>query len=169
MIVHGATTMWESWDGHDSLDHPMQGTVVEFFYRYLAGLRADEKHPGFAEFDIQPIFPDGLSHVQASFDSPRGTIVSSWQREGSSIVLHVSVPFNTVAHLALPEQRNTACVVAAQEGLTAEPASADNSSGAQRYILPSGDHWVHLVCAPASAASPQTLAQALMPPAERTR
>jgi len=171
MIVHGATTMWESWDGHDSLDHPMQGTVVAFLYRYLAGLRVDEEHPGFAEFVIQPIFPAGLSYVQASFDSPRGTIVSAWQREGTGIVLHVRVPFNTMAHLTLPTGSNPVGVGYSRERLTAEPSAAATSSGVQHYTLSSGDHWLRLRCAPVSpvipisGASPQTPVQAPTPPA----
>lgn len=102
MLKQGATTMWETWDGHDSHDHPMHGTVVEFFYRYLAGIRVDEKHPGFSQFLIEPIFPEGLEQAGARYKSHLGLITSECKRNGADTLLHVNVPFNTTAHVLLP-------------------------------------------------------------------
>ena len=35
MMSHGATTLWESWEGRDSRDHPMFGAVVEYLIKYF--------------------------------------------------------------------------------------------------------------------------------------
>ena len=116
MLAQGATTMWESWDGHDSNDHPMQGTVVEFFYRYLAGIRIDENHPGFSEFLIQPIFPKGLTQARATYISARGPITSAWERRGKDILLRVNVPFNAKAEVSLVMDASRSCSLAERKG-----------------------------------------------------
>ena len=35
MMKHGATTLWENWDGAESHDHPMFGAVVEYLLKYF--------------------------------------------------------------------------------------------------------------------------------------
>ncbi len=35
MKCHGATTLWENWDGCDSHSHPMFGSVVEYIVKYF--------------------------------------------------------------------------------------------------------------------------------------
>ena len=35
MMKHGATTLWENWDGSYSHDHPMFGSVVECLLKYF--------------------------------------------------------------------------------------------------------------------------------------
>lgn len=35
MMSHGATTLWEYWDGGASRDHPMFGAVVEYLLKYF--------------------------------------------------------------------------------------------------------------------------------------
>ena len=42
-----STTLWEDWGGVSSLAHPVQGTVVSFFYEYLAGIQPLIEKPGF--------------------------------------------------------------------------------------------------------------------------
>lgn len=111
MLAKGATTIWESWSGHDSFDHPMQGTVVEYFYRYLAGIRIDNEHPGFEHFQIAPVFPEGLTSVSASYPSSRGQIVSNWEKREKELSLHVQVPFNSGATITLPLGSAAGCIV----------------------------------------------------------
>ena len=151
MLSKGATTMWESWDGRDSHDHPMQGTVVEFFYRYLAGIRVEDEHPGFSQFLIEPIFPKGLHHVEAHFESERGPITSEWQRHGDDTTLHVGVPFNTTAHVRLPSTKPGACSV--MEGKTSLWASSlkdsedhPHQNPAIHFDLASGEHTLQMLC-----------------------
>ena len=35
MMKHGATTLWENWDGAESHYHPMFGAVVEYLLKYF--------------------------------------------------------------------------------------------------------------------------------------
>ena len=146
MLSRGATTMWESWDGRDSHDHPMQGTVVEFLYRYLAGIRVDEQHPGFSQFFIQPIFPAGLAQAQARYDSERGPITSAWKRQGNVTLLHVGIPFNTIAHISLPADQHSACSVTEGAKQLGSSSIATDQTSSIRFDLASGDHILRMIC-----------------------
>ncbi len=35
MMAHGATTLWETWEGNESHNHPMFGAVVEYLLKYF--------------------------------------------------------------------------------------------------------------------------------------
>lgn len=55
MVDNGATTLWETWaysDGEYSQNHPMFGSVSEWFYRSLSGINAAA--PGFEKITIKP-------------------------------------------------------------------------------------------------------------------
>jgi len=100
-IERGATTLWESWQANNSLNHIMFGDVSAWFYKYLAGIQVDEAHPGFRQFFIDPYFPEDLVGVEASYPSPQGNIDVRWQRNISDIIMKIQVPVNTKAILKL--------------------------------------------------------------------
>ena len=106
MIDNGATTIWETWKESDntfSNCHPMFGMVTEWFYRWLGGIRPDPEHPGFAEFVINPSTPEDLDHVQCSYKSPFGEIISNWKRESSDkLVFEIVIPEGSKAMVELP-------------------------------------------------------------------
>ena len=55
MIDQGATTIWETWKESDNVYsncHPMFGSVSEWLFRWLGGIRPDPDHPGFEKFII---------------------------------------------------------------------------------------------------------------------
>lgn len=60
-ILHGMTTLCETWSMNESLNHHMFSEVDLWFYRSLAGIRADG-----AELVIAPSFLNQLSWVKAS-------------------------------------------------------------------------------------------------------
>ncbi len=86
MVDNGATTVWETWEESDntfSNCHPMFGTVTEWFYRWLGGIRPMPEKPGFEEFILAPSTPEGLEFVNCSYHSPYGEIVSNWKKDAS--------------------------------------------------------------------------------------
>ncbi len=104
-ITHGATTLWERWDGDKSHNHQMFGTVQEFLYKYLAGIRSpmDEgTTTGYDHILIRPFLPEGLSSAGASVHSVHGEIVSRWERTPGTLRLHVEIPANTNASVHIP-------------------------------------------------------------------
>ena len=102
MLKNGATTIWETWRGDSSLNHPAFGSVGGFLYEHLAGIEPSEEHPGFEEFDVKPIFPDDLGWVKTSYRSVRGEIAVAWRREGKQLILEVTVPEGSNARIVLP-------------------------------------------------------------------
>ena len=101
MIDRGATTIWETWKESDntySNCHPMFGTVTEWFYRWLGGIQVNSESPGFKEFYLSPFVPDELDHVNSSYQSPYGEIVSNWKKmELNKINFKIQVPLGSSA------------------------------------------------------------------------
>jgi len=102
MMKSGATSMYETWGGDCSHDHPMYGCISSYFFKYLAGIRPDPASPGFAHFWIKPSLVGDLTWVKARFDSPHGLITSSWQRTNDRLVMDVTIPPNTSATVYVP-------------------------------------------------------------------
>lgn len=104
-LEKGATTLLEEWSGKNSHNHQMFGSVDEFFYKYLAGIRSPEDGittNGYKHIHIQPFVPDGLSFVEASLKTATGIIESWWQRKPDSFKLSVVIPANSDATISLP-------------------------------------------------------------------
>ena len=106
MIDRGATTIWETWKESDNIYsncHPMFGSVSEWLYRWLAGIRPDPEYPGFEKFIIAPTLPAGLDYVKCSYHSPFGEIVSNWRKEGTGKqVFEITIPGESNAMVRLP-------------------------------------------------------------------
>jgi len=83
--------------------HQFSACVAGWLYACPGGIRQDRDHPGFERFFIRPVFPPGLDRVQASIESPRGTVEVEWQRAGRDRAeLRFAVPGNSRARLLLP-------------------------------------------------------------------
>ena len=106
MLDNGATTLWEHWEGSDntfSNNHPMFGSVSEWFYKHIAGIRPAPDAVGCDRVLIAPGPPQpGLDWAEASYDSIRGPIGAAWRLEGGWLHLDVSVPVGVTAHVLLP-------------------------------------------------------------------
>jgi alpha-L-rhamnosidase len=102
-IVNGATTLYENWPidskSDISLNHIMFGEIGAWMYKGPGGIFPDEKNPGFKNIILKPRFVKGLDRFEAAHDGPYGMIVSSWRREGESIIYEVKVPANSTATL----------------------------------------------------------------------
>ena len=108
----GATTIWERWNslledgtvsgtGMNSFNHYSYGSVVEFLYSYIAGIRADE--PGYRSATIAPMPDMRFRYFNCTYDSASGKYVSNWEiAENGIIMLHVEIPFNCKARVVLP-------------------------------------------------------------------
>ena len=109
MAEHGATTIWELWNGDtaspkmNSGNHVMLlGDLLSWLYEDIAGIRAAE--PGFKHIDMSPDFSvDEIDNIDASYQSIYGTIVSRWKKEHGQLQWHVEIPANTKATLRLPD------------------------------------------------------------------
>lgn len=106
MIDRGATTLWETWKESDNVYsncHPMFGTVTEWFYRWLGGIRRDPDGTGFKKFRIAPYIPGDLSQVNCTYNSPNGKITSDWVRKSpDNYQFMLKVPKGCEALVKLP-------------------------------------------------------------------
>jgi alpha-L-rhamnosidase len=99
----GATTLFQNWDGSQSRNHIMFGSIGDFFFQGLGGIQPVEEAAGFKQILLKPSFPDDLDWVEAGHRSPYGWIRSHWKREGERIRWEVEVPGNSSAEIRLPE------------------------------------------------------------------
>lgn len=110
MVENGATTLWEHWEYSDDVfshNHPMFGSVSEWFFKHLAGIRPADDAVGFDKAVIQPKFVSDLEWVKAHHDTIRGRISSEWKRDGETIVLRVGIPVGMTAKVILPAKCQT--------------------------------------------------------------
>ncbi len=105
MLANGATTLWEHWEFSDntySHNHPMFGSISQWFYQYLAGIRPAEDAMGFDKIVIAPCPVPDLDWVRATYLSARGEIASAWKRDGDRFLLSVTIPPNCTALIRVP-------------------------------------------------------------------
>lgn len=109
----GATTIWERWNsvladgtisgtGMNSMNHYAYGSIVEWMYRNLCGLRPREDAPGFRKVEIKPDFPRSFKNVEMKYDSPAGTYEISWKLVKNRVEFNFTIPFNAEAKVTLP-------------------------------------------------------------------
>ena len=101
-VEHGATSLWENWNGRNSLNHIMFGDISAWMYQYLAGIRPLKETPGFRKFLLRPCFVRKLDHVKAWHRSPYGMIRSEWKRVGRRIECVFEIPAGSQADIVLP-------------------------------------------------------------------
>ncbi len=108
----GATTIWERWNsvlpdgsisgtGMNSLNHYSYGSVMEYLYGHVAGLRPGSH--GFRDAVIAPKPDIRLGHVDCAVDTPAGKYVVNWSIcEDGKLSVHIEVPFGCTAAVTLP-------------------------------------------------------------------
>ena len=101
--------MPETWDatmdGIQSLNHCMLGHVMEWFYGYVAGIRQQPESIGWQRVLIAPN-PGSLTSAEASFQTPRGQIVSRWRRDGQTFHLEAEIPPGVEAAALMPSGKS---------------------------------------------------------------
>jgi alpha-L-rhamnosidase len=131
MVRQGATTLWEGWDAAvGTHNHVMLGDISAWFFETLAGIKCDARGPGFKKIIIQPRPAGDLSWVMAHHDSLHGRIVSNWKREGSKLLMDVTIPINTTATVHVPTSDSA--------GITESGNPAGQSAGVKFLRMENG-------------------------------
>jgi alpha-L-rhamnosidase len=116
-VTMGATTIWERWnsvlpDGRisgtdmNSLNHYAYGSIVEWMYRYMAGINPMEDKPGFRRVKIAPQPDYRLKYAKASYNSAVGLYESQWEiSEEGNLSFKFTIPFNASAEIILPNAK----------------------------------------------------------------
>jgi len=118
MLDNDATTLWESWEkpSSASYNHPMFGSIEEWFYKSLLGINAAA--PGFKKIIIKPQ-PAELTWAKGSYQSMYGLIESDWKKTNSRFQLRVIIPVNTTAEIWLKASEQDAITVNGNTNLEA--------------------------------------------------
>ncbi|MCF7855910.1 MAG: glycoside hydrolase family 78 protein [Candidatus Pacebacteria bacterium] len=138
MLGSGATTIWEQWNGHWSQIHSTMAGPAVWFYTGLGGIRPDEASPGFESFDLAPSFLPSLEFVEASFESPRGTIRSSWRRSGGTLKWSVAIPPNSRATLTIPVAGCDAVLLDGESLSLSSEAEVSQADGSALHVRLAG-------------------------------
>jgi alpha-L-rhamnosidase len=112
-VRHGATTIWERWDGWtehagfqsasmNSFNHYALGSVGEWLYRSVAGIDQEPDSIAFERIRIAPRVGGTLTSAAATFESPRGRIASSWSIVGDVFTLLLELPPGAPTTVWLP-------------------------------------------------------------------
>jgi alpha-L-rhamnosidase len=98
---NGADTMWEMWElDSRSRDHYFLGTVVQWLYENVAGLRPGDA--GYERFTVRPDARVGVTWAETSIDTVRGRAAVAWRQEDGALTLTVEVPFGATAEVHVP-------------------------------------------------------------------
>lgn len=110
-IKHGATSIWERWDGWtpengfqdpgmNSFAHYSFGAVYQWMAENIGGIR--NASPSYKKIIIKP-YPNGdLEFAKVRYDSIRGRIQTNWKKENNNLILGVIIPANTTAIIHIP-------------------------------------------------------------------
>ena len=131
-IRHGATSIWERWDGWtpekgfqdpgmNSFAHYSFGAVAEWMFKTIGGI--DTSGPAYKHILIRPCPEGRLSWAKTGYDSIHGKIATAWKIENRrqntgwdllhldssneripTLVLDVTIPANTDATVYIPTQ-----------------------------------------------------------------
>ena len=115
-IKHGATSIWERWDGWtpeegfqnpemNSFAHYAFGAVAQWMFENVGGIRSDGA--GFRQIIIRPLLPTGsaaakLRWAESTYKAGTGEIVSRWRRAKDGLHMTVKIPPNTSAEIRVP-------------------------------------------------------------------
>ena len=108
MVEKNATTIWELWNsdsegpGMNSRNHFALGSVGEWYFSHLAGLRPHPEVPGFKKVIIKPMPIGDLKWAEASLETAYGTNKSRWEKKKGKFFLNISIPANTDAIVYVP-------------------------------------------------------------------
>jgi alpha-L-rhamnosidase len=105
-IERGATTLWEDWQGHSSLNHVMFGDISAWMQHWIAGLQPGED--GWRRFQFRPHAIEGVTEAACSHLTPWGRAAISWKLSDQLLRAEIEIPAGTEA------------TIFAQEGATLE-------------------------------------------------
>ena len=98
-VNSGATTVWEDWQGEASRNHYSPGSVCEWLFDTILGIRLDGKN----HFLISPKPGGTLSFAEGNYQSIYGKVFSKWQVKDleKKVIYWITIPPNTTADVKI--------------------------------------------------------------------
>lgn len=101
MMDHGATTVWETFNGDCSHNHPMFGSVTKHFFDGFLGIRQGRNSLAYEDLLIEPQLPSGLESAEGEVSLPCGKVTVSWKQTAGSASFTVTLPEGKTAAFRL--------------------------------------------------------------------
>ncbi len=112
-IRHGATTIWERWDGWtehggfqsaamNSFNHYSLGSVGDWLYGRVAGIDQTPGSVAYRELLLRPTPGGRLTRAYAEQETARGLVACGWSITDARITVTVTVPPGSTALLHIP-------------------------------------------------------------------
>ncbi|WP_328850154.1 glycoside hydrolase family 78 protein [Micromonospora globbae] len=112
-IRHGATTIWERWDGWtehagfqspamNSFNHYSLGSVGDWLFGRVAGIDQTPSSVAYRELLLRPLPGGRLTWARAEQETARGRVACGWSMSDGRITVTVTVPPGSTAVLQIP-------------------------------------------------------------------
>jgi alpha-L-rhamnosidase len=112
-IRHGATTIWERWDGWtehggfqsaamNSFNHYSLGSVGDWLFGRVAGIDQTRHSVAYRELWLRPLPGGRLTWARAEQDTARGPVACGWSVADGRITVTATVPPGSTAVLEIP-------------------------------------------------------------------
>ena len=140
-IELGSTTSREQWDESGSHNHPMFGGGLVWFYRNLAGMKADEEKPGYKHIIFKPQPVPAITNTTYTLNTPYGEAGVSWKLNGTAFEMNVTVPVGSHATVYVPTQDGQVVSMDGAQDDAANKQTADD--GYTKFEVGSGQYVFH--------------------------
>ncbi len=104
-VNHGATTIWENWNGldeqgnpKDSYNHYSYGAVVGWLLDSVCGIRVKD-----GKIQIRPLPYEVMGEAKGTYQSPFGSVSIEWKFEGENVVYEIMIPDNCDAEITFAD------------------------------------------------------------------
>ncbi|MBQ8295145.1 MAG: family 78 glycoside hydrolase catalytic domain [Clostridia bacterium] len=112
-VNHGATTIWEHWNGikedgsfwskdMNSFNHYAYGSVGDWIYGVVAGIDVADGGEGYKKARLAPHPDERLGFVKCRLNTVQGEIVSEWRYETEGVRFYFETPKGTETEICLP-------------------------------------------------------------------
>ncbi|GAA3349326.1 alpha-L-rhamnosidase [Amorphoplanes nipponensis] len=112
-IRHGATTIWERWDGWtehggfqsaamNSFNHYSLGSIGDWLYGRVAGIDQAPDSVAYRELRLRPTPGGQLTWARAEQETARGPVACGWSLDGDRLTVTATVPPGCTAVLEIP-------------------------------------------------------------------
>jgi alpha-L-rhamnosidase len=158
LVGHGATTMWERWNGDqmksdpsmNSYNHYAYGAVADWIYRYAAGIDTTPLDAGFHTIVLHPVFDERLGWIRFDYDSRYGPIHSDWKAspksgEAHSAEWHLTLPANTTGWLPLTAEEAAKYRLEGSPLKSSTQVKAETRDGQSGFVLEPGQYTFSVV------------------------
>ena len=149
-IRHGATTIWERWDGWtehagfqsaamNSFNHYSLGSVGDWLFGRVAGIDQTTESVAYQELLLRPLPGGTLTWARATQETARGEVACGWSLVDDQITVTATVPPGATAVLEVPTTDPDSVRIADQSGVL-EVSGATVRLASGRHVV-TASYW----------------------------